>query len=343
MPVGTRATVKAMTPEELREAGAQIVLSNTFHLMLRPGDEVIRDLGGLHKFMHWDGPILTDSGGYQVFSLAKLSTITEEGVDFRSPIDGASCFLSPEVAMKVQNHLGADIIMAFDECIPHDCAPEEIKEKSERTLRWLERSKQAHARPGEQWLFGIVQGGTIPELRAWSARRTVEAGLDGYALGGLSVGESKEAMLASVDVAEPLLPANQPRYLMGVGTPRDFIQAIDRGMDMFDCVVPTRDGRNGRLYTSRGALNVRNACYTRDPGPADPECGCPACRHYSLAYLRHLHLNGEILSSRLNTTHNLWFFFRLLRECRAAILERRWTKYRDAALARLASSHKSDG
>ena len=336
MPVGTRATVKAMTSEELVQAGAQIVLSNTFHLMLRPGDGLIRDLGGLHRFMHWDGPILTDSGGFQVFSLADLNRISEEGVTFRSPVDGQKCFLSPESAMEVQNNLGPDIMMGFDECIPAGCDHAVVQEKSERTLRWLERSKKAHRRPDEQWLFGIVQGGAIAELREWSARRTVEIGFDGYALGGLAVGETKEQMLSAIDVAEPLLPVDQPRYLMGVGTPLDFILAVDRGMDMFDCVVPTRNARNGRLYTSRGVINVKNAAFATDPGPADPECDCPTCRHYSLAYLRHLYQCGEILSSRLNTTHNLHYFLAILRDCRAAIAEGRWEAFRNAALARLA-------
>jgi queuine tRNA-ribosyltransferase len=342
MPVGTRATVKAMTPEELRQAGAEIILSNTFHLMLRPGDEIVAELGGLHRFMHWNGPILTDSGGFQVFSLADLRKISEEGVTFRSPIDGAWCSLSPESAMKIQNNLGPDIMMAFDECIPHDCGVGQIKEKSERTLRWLERSKKAHARPSEQWLFGIVQGGTIPELRAWSAQRTVEIGFDGYALGGLAVGESKEQMLSAIDVAEPLLPSERPRYLMGVGTPLDFIFAVDRGMDMFDCVVPTREARTGRLYTSRGVLNVKNASFTRDPGPADPECDCQTCRHYSMAYLRHLHLAGEILSSRLKTIHNLHYFLTILREARQAIVEGRWEQHKAKAIDRFTRYKNSE-
>ena len=334
MPVGTRATVKAMTPEELRQAGAEIILANTFHLMLRPGDGLIAELGGLHKFMHWDGPILTDSGGFQVFSLSDLREISEDGVTFRSPIDGAPCSLSPESAMKIQNNLGPDIMMAFDECIPHGCSAGEVKEKSERTLRWLERSKKAHARADERWLFGIVQGGTIPELRAWSAQRTVEIGFDGYALGGLAVGETKDKMLAAIDVAEPLLPSERPRYLMGVGTPLDFIQCVDRGMDMFDCVIPTREARTGRLYTSRGVLNVKNAAFARDPGPPDPQCDCQTCRNYSMAYLRHLHLSGEILSSRLNTIHNLHYFLSILREARQAIVEGRWERHKTEAIER---------
>jgi len=344
MPVGTRGTVKAMTPRELRELGAEIVLSNTFHLMLRPGDELIRDLGGLHRFMAWDGPILTDSGGFQVFSLADLSKITEEGVTFRSPIDGAYHFLSPEKAMQVQNNLGPDIMMAFDECIPHDCSPEQVKERTERTLRWILRSRSAHARPTEQWLFGIVQGGTIPELRAWSAQRTTEIEFDGYALGGLAVGESKEAMLGAIEVAEPYLPKDRPRYLMGVGTPEDLIQAIDRGIDMFDCVIPTRNARNGRIYTSRGVLNIKNAAYARDPSPLDPECDCPTCLQYSLAYLRHLFVCNEILAARLHTTHNLHYFLNLLRAGHAAIMEGRWPQFRDDVLQRLrtASSAPDD-
>lgn len=338
MPVGTRATVKAVTPEELVAIGAEIVLSNTFHLTLRPGDELIRDLGGLARFMGWDGPTLTDSGGFQVFSLADLNKITEEGVAFRSPVDGAACFLSPERAMEIQNNLGSDIMMAFDECVPSMCSPEQVREKSERTLRWLERSKAAHARPSEQWLFGIVQGGTIPELREWSARKTVEIGFDGYALGGLAVGEALDARLRAIEIAEPVLPANRPRYLMGVGTPRDFIEAIDRGMDMFDCVVPTREARTGRLYTSRGVLVVKNKKWERDSNPPDPECDCPTCSRFSMAYLRHLYKCGEILSARLNTVHNLSYFLRILRESRKAIAEGRWSAYRDEALRRLNES-----
>lgn len=341
--VGTRAAVKAMTPDELRDVGAEIILSNTFHLMLRPGEDVIAELGGLHKFMGWNGPTLTDSGGFQVFSLTDLNKINEDGVSFRSPIDGAKCFLSPEKAMQVQNDLGADIIMAFDECLPHNCSPEVTMEKSERTLRWLERSKKAHARRDDQWLFGIVQGGVVPETRAWSAKRTVEIDFDGYALGGLSVGESKEEMIASIDAAEPILPKDRLRYLMGVGTPLDFILAVGRGIDMFDCVTPTREGRNGRLYTSRGVINVKNAAFKRDSGPADPECDCSTCNKYSLAYLRHLYLSGEILSSRLNTFHNLHFFLRLLSDARRAIIEQRWAAFESEMLERFANKRAVKG
>jgi len=318
MPVGTKATVKAMTPEELEAIGAQIVLANTFHLYLRPGDELIRNLGGLHAFMHWERPILTDSGGFQVFSLSKLNKITEDGVAFRSPLDGASLFLSPEISVRVQENLGADIIMCFDECTPYPASHDYVRESAERTICWAERCKKAHERK-DQALFGIVQGGVYPDLREWSARATVALGFPGYAIGGLSVGEPKKEMLVALDVMNENLPRTQPRYLMGVGTPEDFFHGVKRGVDMFDCVMPTRTARNGRLYTNEGLVNIRNACYAADPRPLSETCECYTCRNYSRAYLRHLMMANEILGARLTTWHNLHYFLSLMKRIRAAI------------------------
>ncbi len=318
MPVGTKATVKAMTPEELESLGAGIILSNTFHLMLRPGHEIIRDLGGLHRFMNWKRPILTDSGGFQVWSLAKLNRITEQGVRFRSPVDGAEINLSPESSIAVQEALGADIIMCFDECAPHDATHAYAKRSAEMTARWAARCRAAHARP-DQALFGIVQGAVYPDLREWSARATVDIGFPGYAIGGLSVGESKPDMEAALDVMDRELPRDKPRYLMGVGTPNDFFRGIERGVDMFDCVHPTRTARNARLFTNEGALNLRNAVHAADPRPVSGSCACYACRNYSRAYLRHLFMANEILASRLATTHNLFYFLDLMRRIRESI------------------------
>lgn len=318
MPVGTKATVKAMTPEEMKQIGARIILANTFHLFLRPGDEVVRDLGGLHKFMNWDGPILTDSGGFQVFSLSKLNKITEEGVQFRSPLDGSAHFLSPERATQIQQNLGADIIMAFDECVPYPASYEYAKDSAEMTARWAKRCKQALQRT-DQALFGIVQGGTYDELREWSARATVDIGFPGYAIGGLSVGEPKEKMLASLQVVDAILPADQPRYLMGVGTPEDFFTGIENGVDMFDCVLPTRTARNGRLYTNEGIINIRNSRYATDAEPLSATCNCYCCSNYSRAYLRHLFMANEILGHRLATWHNLYYFCDLMARIRRAI------------------------
>ena len=319
MPVGTKATVKAMTPEEVAGLGAQIILANTFHLFLRPGDTIIRDLGGLHRFMNWSGPILTDSGGFQVFSLAKLRRLREEGAEFRSPIDGAPLFLSPEIATKIQENLGADIIMCFDEC-PELPAPfERLKASAEMTARWAERCRKAHSRTDEQALFGIVQGGTYPELREWSARATVAIGFPGYAIGGLSVGEPKDEMALALGVMDRELPRERPRYLMGVGTPEDFFTGVEHGVDMFDCVLPTRTARTARLYTREGILNMKNARHMSDPAPLSPSCTCYVCRNYSRAYLRHLYMANEILASRLGTWHNLHFFIDLMRSIREAI------------------------
>ncbi|MBN1865901.1 tRNA guanosine(34) transglycosylase Tgt [Candidatus Sumerlaeota bacterium] len=333
MPVGTYAAVKAMSPEELLEIGFEIVLANTYHLHLRPGDETIRDLGGLHRFMHWERPILTDSGGFQVFSLSGLRRLTDDGVEFASPLDGAKIFLTPEKAVEIQNRLGADVIMALDECTPFPCEFAPARRSMELTLGWAERSKRAHTRTDEQALFGIVQGSVYPELRAECARRLVDIDLPGYAIGGLSVGEPKQAMLEALDVVAPLLPADRPRYAMGVGTPWDFLECVERGIDLFDCVMPTRVARNGRAYVRGGTRNIRNARYTRDPRPLDETCECPTCRNYSRAYLRHLHQAGEILSARLLTYHNLHFFQDCIVRIRRAVeagslslLRAEWTR-----------------
>jgi queuine tRNA-ribosyltransferase len=326
MPVGTYGTVKAMTPEELRDIGAQIILGNTFHLMLRPGTEIIEQHGDLHDFMHWEGPILTDSGGFQVFSLAKMRKITEEGVRFKSPIDGSEVHLTPEVSMEVQRKLGSDIVMIFDECTPYPATEEQARESMELSLRWAERSKEAHA-DNPSALFGIVQGGMYENLRSESAEGLKAIGFDGYAIGGLSVGEPLEERNAVLDVTTPQLPMDRPRYLMGVGKPEDIIEAVRRGVDMFDCVIPTRNARTGFLYTRYGLLRIRNSRFTDDTRPVDETCDCYTCRHYSRSYLRHLDKCGEILGSRLNTIHNLFYYQRLMREIREAIDDDRFEEY----------------
>ena len=318
MPVGTYGTVKAMTPDELRGLGAQIVLGNTYHLMLRPGEEIIAAHGGLHGFMHWDGPILTDSGGFQVFSLGEMRKIAEEGVTFKSPINGDRIFLSPERSMAVQQALGSDIIMAFDECTPYPATLGEAKVSMELSMRWAARSKTAHGGRGGA-LFGIVQGGVYPALRAESAKRLLDIGFDGYAIGGLSVGEPKPDMYEMTAHTAALLPTDQPRYLMGVGTPEDLLEGIRRGIDMFDCVMPTRNARNGHLFTSTGTVRIRNAIHRKSLEPLDPACGCYTCRHYTRAYLHHLDRLNEILGARLNTIHNLAFYLGLMRDARQAI------------------------
>lgn len=318
MPVGTYGTVKAMTPEELRECGAEIILGNTFHLMLRPGTEVIQAHGGLHDFMHWDGPLLTDSGGFQVWSLDGLRKITEAGVRFQSPLDGASIFMGPEESMAVQQALGADIIMIFDECTAYPATEVEARGSMELSLRWAERSKRAHG-DHPSALFGIVQGGMHEHLRDISITGLRQIGFDGYAIGGLSVGEPKPEMLRILEHLAPQMPASHPRYLMGVGTPEDIVEAVSRGIDMFDCVLPTRNARNGWLFTSEGVVKIRNARYKNDTRPLDSQCNCYTCRHYSRAYLRHLHRCNEILGSRLNTIHNLYYYQQLMRGLREAI------------------------
>ena len=318
MPVGTYGTVKAVTPEEVRASGAQILLGNTFHLMLRPGEGLIRELGGLHGFMHWPGPILTDSGGFQVWSLKELRRLTEDGVHFQSPVNGDKVFLSPERSIEVQQSLGADVIMQFDECTPYPATALQARESLELSARWALRCKTAHGDHASA-LFGIVQGGMHVELRRESLQRLVEIGFDGYALGGLSVGETEDERLRVLDGIAASLPADRPRYLMGVGTPRDLVQAVGRGVDMFDCVMPTRNARNGHLFTSEGVLRLRNARYRGDPAPLDPSCDCPACTGYSRAYLHHLDRCNEILGARLNTLHNLHYYLDLMRRLRAAI------------------------
>ncbi|HIP53710.1 MAG TPA: tRNA guanosine(34) transglycosylase Tgt [Chromatiales bacterium] len=318
MPVGTYGTVKAMTPEELEGMGAQIVLGNTFHLMLRPGTEIIEAHGSLHGFMHWERPILTDSGGFQVFSLGKMRKITEEGVAFRSPVDGSRVFMGPEESMRVQRALGSDIVMIFDECTPYPATEEEARCSMELSLRWARRSKEAHG-DSPSALFGIVQGGVYDELREASLEGLMEIGFDGYAVGGLSVGEPPGDRWRVLDLLSTRLPMHRPRYLMGVGTPEDIVEAVRRGIDMFDCVMPTRNARNGHLFTSSGVVRIRNAVHAGDTGPLDPECDCYTCRNYSRAYLRHLAHCNEILGARLNTIHNLYYYQTLMRSLREAV------------------------
>lgn len=326
MPVGTYGTVKAMTPEELKEMGAEIILGNTFHLMLRPGTDIIKLHGDLHDFMHWDKPILTDSGGFQVFSLARLRKITEEGVSFNSPVDGRKIMLTPELSMQVQKDLGSDVVMIFDECTPYPATEKQAKDSMELSLRWAERSKKAHE-GNPSALFAIVQGGMYDHLRQQSAQALRDIGFDGYAIGGLSVGEPLEERNQVLDVTTPQLPQDKPRYLMGVGTPEDIIESVRRGVDMFDCVIPTRHARTGFLYSSTGIIKIRNAQYKEDIRPIDETCGCYTCRNYSRAYLRHLDKCKEILGARLNTIHNLHYYQQLMREIRAAIEEDRFDDY----------------
>lgn len=348
MPVGTQGTVKAMLPEELKELGVEIILSNTYHLYLRPGHDLIKELGGLHKFMHWDGPILTDSGGYQVFSHAKIRKIKEEGVYFQSHIDGLSHFISPEKAIEIQEALGSDIIMCLDECTPYPSTYEYTLESMELTHRWARRCKERQGQgsgvrghglgensplvpkplPLAPLLFGIIQGGMFEDLRKRSAEEIVNIGFDGYAIGGLSVGEENELMYKIVDAATPNLPEDKPRYLMGVGTPEDLVECVGRGIDMFDCVMPTRSARNGLLFTSKGKLVIKNSQFANDPKPIDENCGCYTCKNYSLGYLRHVYMANEIIASRLNTIHNLYYYINLMKEIRQAILENRYKEFR---------------
>jgi queuine tRNA-ribosyltransferase len=335
MPVGTYGTVKAMTPEELESLGAQIVLGNTFHLMLRPGMEVVRAHGGLHRFMHWERPVLTDSGGFQVFSLATLRKITEEGVDFRSPINGDAVLLTPERSMQVQRDLDADIAMIFDECTPYPATEIQARQSMELSLRWAARSRaEFHRLENPHALFGIIQGGMYGSLRLESLAGLREIGFEGYAIGGLAVGEPKEERERMLDAVEPHMPADRPRYLMGVGTPEDLVEAVRRGVDMFDCVMPTRHARNGYLFTSTGVLKIRNAQYEADTGPLDASCGCYTCSNYSRAYLRHLDKCGEILAARLGTIHNLSYYLSLMKAMRAAIEEHRFDEFAAGFYAR---------
>lgn len=326
MPVGTYGTVKAMTPEELKSGGTEIILGNTFHLFLRPGTEIIKKHGDLHDFMNWHGPILTDSGGFQVFSLAKMRKISEEGVNFSSPIDGTKIMLTPEKSMQIQHDLGADIVMIFDECTPYPATRDEASESMQLSLRWALRCKREHA-DHPSALFGIVQGGMFKDLREESAQGLIELGFDGYAIGGLSVGEPVEERNQMLDETLPLLPVDKPRYLMGVGRPEDIIEAVKRGIDMFDCVIPTRHARTGFLYTSTGILKIRNSQYKDDTRPLDESCGCYTCANYSRSYLRHLDKCGEILGARLNTIHNLHYYQSLMRGIRSSIEDDKFEEF----------------
>ena len=328
MNVGTQGAIKgAVSAHDLREIGCQVELSNTYHLHLRPGDDVVRDMGGLHRFMDWQGPILTDSGGFQVFSLSGLRTIREEGVTFASHIDGRRIFMGPEESMRIQSNLGSDIAMAFDECVENPARYEYAKASCERTLRWLERCKAEHDRLNalpdtinpKQMLFGINQGATFPDLRVWHMQQTAKIDCEGYAIGGLAVGEPTQVMYDIIDQVEPYMPADKPRYLMGVGTPSNIIEGVARGIDFFDCVMPARNARHGRLYTWQGSINIKNEKYKRDDGPIDPLCGCPACRSFSRAYLRHLFVAGEMLAMRLAVLHNLYFYNSLMGRIRQAL------------------------
>ena len=327
MPVGTAATVKAMKPEGVRASGADIILGNTYHLMLRPGAERVAKLGGLHNFMNWDRPILTDSGGYQVMSLSELTKVKEEGVAFQSHLDGSRHMLSPERSMEIQRLLGSDIVMAFDQLVPTTSTEKQQREAMERSMRWARRSREAFDRGGEHAgraaLFGIQQGALDEKLRKESADALIDIGFDGYAVGGLAVGEGQEAMLGCLDFAPGQLPADKPRYLMGVGKPDDIVEAVRRGIDMFDCVLPTRSGRTGQAFTADGPINIRNARFAEDEGPLDPDCPCPTCSTYSRAYVHHLVRSGEILGAMLMTEHNLWFYQRLMQGLRDAIAETR--------------------
>ena len=326
MPVGTYGSVKSLTSEELKGIGAQIILGNTFHLMLRPGTEVIKAHGDLHDFMHWDKPILTDSGGFQVFSLGAMRKITEEGVTFKSPVNGSKIFMGPEESMQVQRDLGSDIVMIFDECTPYPATVQEAADSMRLSLRWAERSKKAHA-DNPAALFGIVQGGMYEHLRQESIDGLLDIGFDGYAIGGLSVGEPKEEMMGTLDVVHQKMPTDKPRYLMGVGTPEDLVEAVRRGIDMFDCVMPTRNARNGHLFTTTGVVKIRNSQYEFDTGPLDESCGCYTCQNYSRSYLRHLDKCKEMLGPRLNTIHNLYYYLKLMEDIREAISEQKFDDF----------------
>ena len=340
MPVGTLGTVKAMTPEELKDIGAEIILGNTYHLHLRPSDSLIAKLGGLHRFMNWDRPILTDSGGFQVFSLAKLHKRSEEGVRFQSHLDGSSFWLTPEISMSIQENLGSDIMMVFDECPELPASREKLQESLELTSRWARRCKEA--RKTDQALFGIVQGGGELDLRRQSLEQMTEIGFDGYALGGLSVGESKEEMYYVIDHVAHEMPAAIPRYLMGVGEPEDLLAGIESGIDMFDCVMPTRNARNGNLFTSEGKVTIKQARYREDERPLDPNCNCNTCQYYSRAYLRHLYQCNEILAMRLNTLHNLHFYLQLMRDSRDAILGGNFSAFRQTRLQQWRSAQQQE-
>ncbi len=328
MPVGTQATVKAMTSRELKEINSQIILANTYHLYLRPGDELIKRAGGLHEFMNWDRPILTDSGGYQVFSLSDLREIKEEGVYFRSHLDGSKHFISPEKSMQIQKNLGSDIVMAFDECPPYPAERDYVKKSLERTIRWAERCKK-EMESSDQALFGIIQGGVYPELRKRSVEEMKKFDFPGYSIGGLSVGEPKEEMYKMLEYTTPIMPRNKPRYLMGVGTPEDLVEGIYHGIDMFDCVMPTRIARHGQVFTSKGRMTVRNAQYKDDFTPLDENCGCHVCQNYSRGYIRHLIKRNEILGVRLTTYHNLYFMLNLAEKIRESLRNDNFIEFRE--------------
>ncbi|MBU2512957.1 tRNA guanosine(34) transglycosylase Tgt [bacterium] len=332
MPVGTNATVKALTVDELKSIGYQLILGNTYHLHLRPGDEIVRKLGGLHKFMNWNRCLLTDSGGFQVFSLAKLNKITEEGAYFQSHIDGTRMILTPESSISIQENLGSDIMMVLDECLEIPAPKDKVARSIELTQRWARRSFKA--KTSRNALFGIVQGAHYGDLRKESAQMISSIDFDGYAIGGLSVGESKEVMYNIVSLVAPDLPADKPRYLMGVGDPIDLLCCIEQGIDMFDCVLPTRNARNGSLFTFNGKISIKQEKYTEDPNPLDSDCNCEVCRNYSRAYLRHLYKANEILASRLNSYHNLWFFKRFVEEIRESIIRGEFQSYKERFLSR---------
>jgi queuine tRNA-ribosyltransferase len=333
MAVGTKATVKALSVEDLEACGTQVVLGNTYHLWVRPGDDLIQEMGGLHQFMRWKGPILTDSGGFQVFSLSQLRTLSEEGVEFRSHVDGAKLFLSPEKSMQIQMNLGSDIIMAFDECLEYPAEESEIERSLALTYRWLVRSKEAMTRR-ESLLFGIIQGGLSLRHRMKSMEQICSVDLPGYALGGFSVGEPIHLMHELLPHVAPQMPSQKPRYLMGVGTPLDLILSVDAGIDMFDCVMPTRVARNGTLFTWRGRLSMKRQEFRNDPRPLDPECDCYTCLNYSRAYLRHLYMSNELLGHRLHTIHNMYFYMKLMERVRSALESGTWESFRDDMISR---------
>lgn len=340
MPVGTYGTVKGMLPRDIEATGAEILLGNTFHLMLRPGEKIIADHGGLHEFMQWPKPILTDSGGFQVFSLGKLRKISEEGVSFKSPIDGSPVFLDPERSMQVQRDLGSDIVMCFDECTPYPATTKEARYSMELSMRWAKRCKESY--DGEGALFGILQGGMYEDLREESLQALVEIGFDGYAIGGLSVGEPKDEMMKILDAIADKLPEDRPRYLMGVGKPQDLIEAVRRGVDMFDCVMPTRNARNGHLFTTTGVVKIRNAAHRQDKSPLDAECSCYTCENFSRAYLYHLEKTKEMLGSQLNTIHNTHFYQNLMQQMRDAIENQNFDSWAQGFYAKYSDSGISD-
>ena len=340
MPVGTQATVKFVSPEELKDLGSGVVLANTYHLWLRPGEDIVDQAGGVQKFMNYKGPMLTDSGGFQVFSLADQRKITEEGVTFKNTLNGDTLFLSPEKSIQIQNKIGADIMMSFDECIPYPATREYVEKSTERTLRWALRGKQAHSRPEERALFGIVQGGDYEDLRKYCAEKLIEMDFPGYAIGGTSVGEDKETMYRMVKWASDALPFDKPRYLMGVGAVNDLLEAVSRNVDMCDCVLPTRIARHGTLMTSEGRISIRKAIYKNDFTPLDPECDCYTCRNYTKAYLNHLQRTNEGFGTRLMSIHNLRFLVKLMEDARKAIKEDRFTDFKEETLAKMKFDHR---